>query len=62
MTPHDVYYCTEAAPYFLIAFAQRRDPQGARESPGPTEWQAGALTIERRLTPIELRLTPIPNN
>jgi len=28
-------------------------------NPGPTEWQAGVLTIELRLTPIELRLPPI---
>jgi len=53
----------EAAPFFLFAFAQRRDPQGAQAG---TDWQEGALTIELRLTPIiklrltliELRLTP----
>ena len=28
-------------------------------NPGPTKRQAGALTIELRLTPIEPRLTPI---
>ena len=28
-TTLDVLLCTEAAPFFLIANAQRRDPQGA---------------------------------
>jgi len=29
-TTLDVHECTEAAPFFLIALAQRRDPQGAQ--------------------------------
>ena len=46
---------------FPHRFSSAKRPQGCqgRElNPGPLEWQAGTLTIELRLTPIELRLIP----
>jgi len=47
---------------FPHRFCSAKGPLGCpgRElNPGPTEWQAGALTIEIHLTPIELHLTSI---
>jgi len=55
-TALDVHYCMEGAPFFLIAFALRSDPQGAATGNwtavrGPFDWQTGALTIVPCLTP-----------
>jgi len=36
-----------------------RVPEGRESNSKATKWKAGALTIELRLTPIELRLTNI---
>ena len=46
---------------FPHRFCSAKGPPGCpgqKSNQGPTEWQAGALTIELRLTPFELRLIP----